>query len=121
MRKYDNATTVENEGEILAGFQYRSLLSYQAYYHIKDIKYGSKNRSTLDFFPLEHVSKTVIFIHGGYWQWCDKSDFAFIAPYILAKGAQCVLLEYELLKVIFHKSLLKLNKRSILSLNKIGK
>ncbi len=69
MRKYDNATTVENEGEILAGFQYRSLLSYQAYYHIKDIKYGSKNRSTLDFFPLEHVSKTVIFIHGGYWQW----------------------------------------------------
>ncbi|MBZ0351337.1 alpha/beta hydrolase, partial [Acinetobacter baumannii] len=49
MRKYDNATTVENEGEILAGFQYRSLLSYQAYYHIKDIKYGSKNRSTLDF------------------------------------------------------------------------
>ncbi|EPG6863600.1 alpha/beta hydrolase, partial [Acinetobacter baumannii] len=25
MRKYDNATTVENEGEILAGFQYRSL------------------------------------------------------------------------------------------------
>ncbi|TDI12706.1 alpha/beta hydrolase, partial [Acinetobacter baumannii] len=96
MRKYDNATTVENEGEILAGFQYRSLLSYQAYYHIKDIKYGSKNRSTLDFFPLEHVSKTVIFIHGGYWQWCDKSDFAFIAPYILAKGAQCVLLEYDL-------------------------
>ncbi|MFX6794536.1 alpha/beta hydrolase, partial [Acinetobacter baumannii] len=28
MRRYDNATTVENEGEILAGFQYRSLLSY---------------------------------------------------------------------------------------------
>ncbi|MDC4278544.1 alpha/beta hydrolase [Acinetobacter baumannii] len=96
MRRYDNATTVENEGEILAGFQYRSLLSYRAYYHIKDIKYGSKNRSTLDFFPLEHVNKTVIFIHGGYWQWCDKSDFAFIAPYILAKGAQCVLLEYDL-------------------------
>ncbi|HEM6661986.1 TPA: alpha/beta hydrolase, partial [Acinetobacter baumannii] len=96
MRRYDNATTVENEGEILAGFQYRSLLSYRAYHHIKDIKYGSKNRSTLDFFPLEHANKTVIFIHGGYWQWCDKSDFAFIAPYILAKGAQYVLLEYDL-------------------------
>lgn len=96
MRQYDNATTVANEGEILASFQYRSLLSYQAYYHVKDIKYGSQNRSTMDFFPLEHANKTVIFIHGGYWQWCDKSDFAFIAPYILAKGAQCVLVEYDL-------------------------
>lgn len=96
MRQYDNATTVVNEGEILASFQYRSLLSYQAYHHIKDIKYGSQNRSTIDFFPLEHANKTVIFIHGGYWQWCDKSDFAFIAPYILAKGAQCILLEYDL-------------------------
>ncbi len=96
MRKYDNATTVANEGEILASFQYRSLLSYQTYHHIKDIKYGSQNRSTMDFFPCEHTNKTVIFIHGGYWQWCDKSDFAFIVPYILAKGAQCVLLEYDL-------------------------
>ncbi|MDB0280963.1 alpha/beta hydrolase [Acinetobacter seifertii] len=96
MRQYDNATTVANEGEILASFQSRSLLSYQAYHHIKDIKYGSQNRSTMDFFPLEHANKTVIFIHGGYWQWCDKSDFAFIAPYILAKGAQCVLVEYDL-------------------------
>ncbi|MFW2795053.1 alpha/beta hydrolase, partial [Acinetobacter baumannii] len=26
MRRYDNATTVENEGEILAGFQYLSLI-----------------------------------------------------------------------------------------------
>ncbi len=59
MRQYDNATTVANEGEILASFQSRSLLSYQAY-HIKDIKYGSQNRSTMDFFPLEHANKTVI-------------------------------------------------------------
>jgi len=96
MRQYDNATTVANEGEILASFQYRSLLSYQTYHHIKDIPYGLQPRSTIDFFPLEHANKTVIFIHGGYWQWCDKSDFAFIAPYILAKGAQCVLVEYDL-------------------------
>jgi acetyl esterase/lipase len=96
MRKYDNAVTVVDEGEILANFQYRSSLSYQTYHHIKDIHYGLQHRSTMDFFPLEHANRTVIFIHGGYWQWCDKSDFAFIAPYILAKGAQCILLEYDL-------------------------
>ncbi|NUF39163.1 alpha/beta hydrolase, partial [Acinetobacter lactucae] len=96
MRLYDNARTVANEHEILAEFQRTSLLSYQKITHIADIQYGTHPRSTLDLFPLEQVKKTVIFIHGGYWQWCDKSDFAFIVPYILAKSAQCVLLEYDL-------------------------
>ncbi|PPC07724.1 alpha/beta hydrolase [Acinetobacter pittii] len=96
MRLYDNARTVANEHKILAGFQRTSLLSYQKFTHMADIQYGPNPRSTLDLFPLEQAKKTVIFIHGGYWQWCDKSDFAFIAPDVLAKGAQCVLLEYDL-------------------------
>ncbi|NUG52391.1 alpha/beta hydrolase, partial [Acinetobacter lactucae] len=96
MRLYDNARTVANEHEILAEFQRTSLLSYQKFTHIRDIEYRKYPRSTLDLFPLEQAKKTVIFIHGGYWQWCDKSDFAFIVPYVLAKGAQCVLLEYDL-------------------------
>lgn len=96
MRLYDNARTVANEHELLAEFQRSSLAAYQQCTHIADIQYGPHPRSTLDLFPLEQAKKTVIFIHGGYWQWCDKSDFAFIVPYVLAKGAQCVLLEYDL-------------------------
>lgn len=96
MRPYDNSRTVANEHEILAEFKRTSLVSYQKFTHIADIQYGKHSRSTLDLFPLEQAKKTVIFIHGGYWQWCDKSDFALIVPYVLAKGAQCVLLEYNL-------------------------
>ncbi|USP41906.1 alpha/beta hydrolase [Acinetobacter sp. XS-4] len=96
MRPYDNARTVANEHEILTEFQRKSLAAYQEYTHIRDIQYGIHSRSTLDFFPLEKANKTIVFIHGGYWQWCDKSDFAFVVPYVLAKGAQCVLLEYDL-------------------------
>ena len=96
MRQYNNATTVANEDEILTNFQTRSLVSYQKYRHIRDIQYGAHPRSTLDLFPVEQTNKTIIFIHGGYWQWCEKSDFAFIAPYILEKKAQCILLEYDL-------------------------
>ncbi|MFY5897331.1 alpha/beta hydrolase [Acinetobacter pittii] len=96
MRSYDNSRTVANEHEILVEFKRTSLLSYQKFTHIADIQYGTHPRSTLDLFPLGQAKKTVIFIHGGYWQWCDKSDFAFIVPYVLAKGAQCILLEYDL-------------------------
>jgi len=37
-----------------------------------------------------------VFIHGGYWQWCDKADFAFIVPPLLEQRFRCVLLEYDL-------------------------
>ncbi|MCU7695841.1 alpha/beta hydrolase [Acinetobacter sp. AYS6] len=96
MRPYDNASTVANEHEILAEFQSRSMAVYQTCTHIRDIQYGKQPRSTLDLFPLEKAKKTVIFIHGGYWQWCDKSDFAFVVPHVLSKGVQCILLEYDL-------------------------
>lgn len=97
MKQYDNARTVENENQILSDFQKKSEQCYQQYRHIADIQYDSKLRSTLDLFPCDvDTETTVIFIHGGYWQWCEKSDFAFIAKYVLAQNVQCVLLEYDL-------------------------
>ena len=96
---YNNAKTVDNEDQILKDFQQRSLSCYQHYPCIRDLKYDTNSSSTracLDLFPVFTATKTVVFIHGGYWQWCDKSDFAFIAPYVIAQNMQCVLLEYDL-------------------------
>lgn len=96
MKLYDNAQTVDSEADILKTFQERSRSSYQSLVNIQNIHYAETDRSTLDLFPLTDAHKTVIFIHGGYWQWCEKSDFAFIAHDVLAKNMQCVLLEYDL-------------------------
>lgn len=96
INNYDNASTVKSEEEILRNFQARSLSCYRQYSCIRDIPYASSKRTCLDLFQSERAKKTVVFIHGGYWQWCDKSDFAFIAPYILKQEMQCVLLEYGL-------------------------
>lgn len=95
MRLYDNARTVPDENQILIDFQQRSQRCYQEFMHFSDLKYGEHPRSTLDLFPCKS-DKTVIFIHGGYWQWCEKSDFAFIAEDVLKQNVQCVLLEYDL-------------------------
>lgn len=95
MRAYDNARTVADENQILSDFQKQSQRCYQQYHHIADIPYDLSQRATLDLFPCNSET-TVIFIHGGYWQWCEKSDFAFIAEYVLQQNMQCVLLEYDL-------------------------
>lgn len=97
MKLYDNSRTVQNENQILIDFQHKSKKSYEQNHHITDVQYDSHRRSTLDLFPSKFATDTtLIFIHGGYWQWCDKTDFAFIAESVLKENIQCVLLEYDL-------------------------
>ncbi|HGM5490016.1 TPA: alpha/beta hydrolase [Serratia fonticola] len=94
---YDNATTVEDENAILLSFQSRSLRVYQQQRHEVDIAYGNSPREVFDwFYSTEKYQGTIIFIHGGYWQFCDKQDFAFIASAPLALGFDVVLMEYTL-------------------------
>ncbi|MBO3639706.1 alpha/beta hydrolase [Acinetobacter soli] len=99
-RPYDNATTVPSEAAILADFQNRSKRVYRHYVHMADIRYANSPRAIMDIFPVKQAQKTVIFVHGGYWQWCEKSDFAFIVPALYEQNIQCVLLEYALAPLV---------------------
>jgi len=113
MLNYDNATTVANEEQILKDFQKRSQQCYQNYPCIQGISYAQAPRTCLDLFPVQAAKKTVIFIHGGYWQWCDKSDFAFITPYVIEQQMQCVLLEYDLAPTVSLTDIVKQVKQAI--------
>ncbi|MGL5387427.1 MAG: alpha/beta hydrolase [Serratia sp. (in: enterobacteria)] len=94
---YDNATTVEDENAILLSFQSRSQRVYQQQRHELNIAYGNSPREVFDwFYSAKKYQGTIIFIHGGYWQFCDKQDFAFIASAPLAAGFDVVLVEYTL-------------------------
>ena len=95
IRLYDNARTVKNEQLLLADFQCRSRRCYQSIPHQANLHYADHPRATLDLFPCSSDS-TLVFIHGGYLQSCQKSDFAFIAEHVLKQECQCVLLEYDL-------------------------
>ncbi|CAI1602205.1 alpha/beta hydrolase [Serratia fonticola] len=94
---YDNATTVADENEILLSFQSRSQRVYQQQRHELNMAYGDAPREVFDwFYSTEEYKGTIIFIHGGYWQFCDKQDFAFIASTPLSLGFDVVLVEYTL-------------------------
>lgn len=65
--------------------------------HLKDIAYGPLERERLDIFPSSKPnSKTLIFIHGGYWQMLDKNMFDFVAGAFNRYGITIVLLNYPL-------------------------
>lgn len=62
---------------------------------IKDVPYGNLQRERLDIYPsLQPQSKTLIFLHGGYWQMLDKAMFQFIANGFHSYGVTNVLLTY---------------------------
>jgi arylformamidase len=64
---------------------------------IKDIPYGNEPRECLDIFPsAKPNSKTLVFIHGGYWQRFDKSNFHFIAGGFAKYEITTVLINYPL-------------------------
>lgn len=121
--QYDNSVTVADEERILEDFNQRSQETYRSIPHLSNCSYLSdplhnldekevkkdglfqdsplqtavNERTTYDLFltPKQALG-TIVFIHGGYWQWCHKSDFAFIAPPILQAGYNLLLLEYPL-------------------------
>ena len=65
--------------------------------YLKDIPYGDHPEERLDIFPskIPH-SKTLVFIHGGYWHLFDKAMFHFLAGHFLKYNVTTVLLNYPL-------------------------
>ena len=59
-----------------------------------DIPY---DRERLDLFPARRAAAPcLLFIHGGYWQALDKSDFSFLAPAFQDAGITLAVVNYTL-------------------------
>ncbi|KFK96577.1 MULTISPECIES: alpha/beta hydrolase [unclassified Serratia (in: enterobacteria)] len=94
---YDNGAAIDDENAILASFQSRSQQVYQQVRVECNIPYGDSSREVFDWFYSTGEHKgTLVFLHGGYWQFCNKEDFAFIAETPLLLGFDVVLVEYTL-------------------------
>lgn len=95
---YNNTAAVPDSARKEADFIQRSHDAYTQYPCHRDISYGNRARQRFDWFtaPQGMGAVTVVFIHGGFWQWCSKEDFAFIAAGPLAQGFNVVLAEYTL-------------------------
>jgi arylformamidase len=62
-----------------------------------DLAYGPGAMEKLDLFTTTRKAAPIhMFIHGGYWQAMDKSDFSFIASGLAPKGAHVAIVNYSL-------------------------
>jgi arylformamidase len=62
-----------------------------------DLRYGTRPRATLDYFPGGRTNAPLfVFIHGGYWQRNEKERFSFTALGPLAHGINVAVPGYTL-------------------------
>ncbi|MCO4889493.1 alpha/beta hydrolase [Cupriavidus sp. WGtm5] len=62
-----------------------------------DLAYGAHALQALDFFPAATPKRPLlVFIHGGYWQSLDKSDFSFVAAPYLQRDINVAVVNYRL-------------------------
>lgn len=96
-RQYNNRLNVPDYATYIERWKKNSSETGKKYLLIKDIAYGQTQRECLDIFPSgKPDSKTLVFIHGGYWQMFSKEFFHFIAAGFHDYGVTIVLINYPL-------------------------
>ena len=95
--QYNNRLHVPDFAIYLERWKLLSSQTAKTYHIIKDLPYGLLVREQMDIYPSVHPSsKTLIFIHGGYWHKLGKEYFQFIAEAFHVYGVTTILINYPL-------------------------
>lgn len=95
--QYNNRAQVPDHPSITKMWEDESRETEQVIKGIKDIPYGEAPREKSDIYPSAFpLSKTLVFIHGGYWRNLDKSYFQFIAKAFQQYNLTIVITTYPL-------------------------
>lgn len=95
--QYNNRLHVPDYANYFERWEKLSRQTENEYTLVKDIAYGEHARERLDIFPAKvSNTKTLVFIHGGYWHLFDKSLFHFLAATFLQENVTTVLINYPL-------------------------
>jgi arylformamidase len=101
-RRYNNSGAVPDWREtLLPRWQRESLRVRADAGGARDVRYGDMPRNLIDVFTPQGIAPaqgwpTLVFIHGGYWQWLSKDDWSVIAAPFVAHGMAAAIVGYTL-------------------------
>ena len=95
--EYNNRRRVPEHVEINARWQAASAAYRKTARADLDVPYGPGERHRYDFYRSGgEGAPLVVYIHGGYWQRGDRSDYAFLARALNERGMDAALPSYSL-------------------------
>jgi len=100
--EYNNRLRVPEYVAIAGGWRAASAAYRDTAHGELDQSYATGERHRYDlFFSGVTGAPLVVYIHGGYWQWGDRTANAFIAQALNAGGIDVVLPSYSLCPTVF--------------------
>jgi arylformamidase len=95
--QYNTRLGVPGYAAYFESWEERSTQTRSQFAFARNIYFGTHIAECMDIFPAgKPGSKTMIFIHGGYWHLLDKELFHFLAPAFLKNNITCVFINYPL-------------------------
>jgi arylformamidase len=95
--QYNNRLQVPDYALHTETWERLSRQTEKEYLSISNIAYGELAREQLDIYPSSKPnSKTLVFIHGGYWRNMDKRMFHFVAKAFHQYNVTTILITYPL-------------------------
>ena len=83
--------------DLMARFESDSRAYRERYGGKHDYRYGTRERERLDLFRCRDAGAPVlVFLHGGYWQRGDRSQYSFIAEPFVRNGVNVAIVGYPL-------------------------
>jgi arylformamidase len=95
-REYNLRAAFPDHPEWIARWAADSARARSTLHSVRDLRYGSGPKQTIDLFPAENARGALLFIHGGYWRGLDKDEHSFIAPPFVAAGIGVAVVNYDL-------------------------
>jgi len=96
-REYNNLARIPDHPTYTARWAADGALARRTQGAQLGLPYGEAPAETLDYFPSRKPgAPLLVFIHGGYWRALNKSDFSWIAPAYVARGAAVAIVDYGL-------------------------
>lgn len=85
----------------------------------EDLAYGDEDKQSLDLFVARSPGRPLlVFIHGGYWQSLDKSDFSCLAKPYLDEDINVAVVNYRLAPTVKMADIVADNRAALLWLHR---
>lgn len=98
--EYNNRRRVPEHTEIIARWHREAERVRSSLPSELGVPYGPKPRQRYDVFKPtsgeDNSGPLIVYIHGGYWQRGDRTEYSFVAEALVRKGATVVLPSYTL-------------------------